>query len=135
MKIYNFLTVAIAIIFSGCDKTTGGYYCIKNDTQYDIKVEHVERIGAGVVHNEFNIAPSQVYKAFWGSPDFETFPSSLDTFYITANNIIYMDTYDLSTSLTHMYNYVYDKTSETKNASYSIFYINENYISSLIEVK
>ncbi|MDD4489949.1 MAG: hypothetical protein PHD30_05540 [Paludibacter sp.] len=131
---YYYLIFIISILFSGCDKITGGYYCIKNDTQYDIKIEH---IGDNVHEKEFNIAPSQVYKAFWGSPDFETVPYSTDTFYIAINNKIYMDTYNLLTSLTRLENYVYDRTEKKINSetSYSIFTINEDYLNSLIEIK
>lgn len=133
MKTKLFCTLLILSTLVGCEKITGVYYCIKNDTQHDIKIEH---IGAYVQEKEFRIAPSQVYKAFWGDPKFETFPSEVDTFYLFIDNKTYMDVFDLKTSLTRMENYVYDKTEKKVNSeiSYDIFTIGENYLNSLIEM-
>jgi len=131
MKMYYFLIIVITILFSGCDKTTGVYKCIKNETSYDIKIEQVRKS----ILKEYSISSGEEVKAFYVSSDFETFPSETDTFYIFINNKKYMDTYNLSTSLTHLNNYVLDKTKETRNTSYYIFNVNENYINSLIEMK
>jgi len=133
MKTSYLLLISIIFLFSACEKTTGGYYCIKNDTQHDIKIEHI----GGYLYNEnkFNIAPSQVYEAFYVSSDFETLPYITDTFYVFIEDKKYMDIFDLKNSLIRTENYVFDKTKETKNTSYYIFNINENYINSLIEMK
>ncbi|OQB29531.1 MAG: hypothetical protein BWY08_01846 [Bacteroidetes bacterium ADurb.Bin174] len=132
MKTKLFCTLLILSTLVGCEKITGVYYCIKNDTQHDIKIEH---IGMWVQEKEFHIAPSQVYEAFYSSIDFETLPSREDTFYVFMDNKKYMDIFDLKTSLTRPLNYVYDTTKKTKTASYAVFSINKEYIDSLIEIE
>ena len=132
MKAKLFCTLLILSSLVGCDKTRGRYFCIKNDTQHEIKIEHV---GVRAPRYEFHLSPDQEYRAFYASVDFETLPTREDTFYIFMNNMKYMDIDKLKISLTHSYDYVFDTTKEVKSSSCRIFSVNKEYIDSLIEIE